>query len=328
MEGSPWMVGRHAVLLKKYDSEVLPQHVVFDRLAIWARILALPPRMMNVDRGRIIAEPIGLVKKVESDALGRCWGGFMRVEVKVDEPLMRAVTVFSSKLKTTESYDVQYERLPYYCFSCGLLGHSYLACANPADRDENGDLPYPAKRLSVDEFLKKSGSSKNGTNVSSTAQSGTAANGAQHGKSSVSPGAIPQQDDPEVSSPAKQGRGGARGRGRAPRGRGGGRSIGVDKDALPSNPKQATAGRKRKSAKEPKQPTLLIEGPQLGNNSLAIVPVGATPPVLAEGDDANSLDSHKKSGLHQHDRRIRRRLRVSSARRNESPVLELSRFGF
>jgi hypothetical protein len=130
MEGSPWMVGKHAVLMKKYDAEVLPQQVVFDRLAIWARILALPSRMMNAERGRIIAEPIGLVRKVESDSLGRCWGGFMRlrVEINVNEPLMRAVTVFSSKLKTTESFAVQYERLPFFCFSCGLLGHSHLVC--------------------------------------------------------------------------------------------------------------------------------------------------------------------------------------------------------
>jgi hypothetical protein len=100
MEGSPWTVGRHVVLMKKYDVEVQPQMVVFDRFAIWARILALPNRLMNAQRGVEIAKPIGLVKKVECDDLGRCWGTFMRlrVEVQVEEPLLRVVTVFSSKL--------------------------------------------------------------------------------------------------------------------------------------------------------------------------------------------------------------------------------------
>jgi hypothetical protein len=46
----------------------------------------------------------------------------LKVEVKVDEPLMRVVTVFSNRLQSTESYAVQYERLPTYYFSCGLLG--------------------------------------------------------------------------------------------------------------------------------------------------------------------------------------------------------------
>jgi hypothetical protein len=72
MEGSPWVVGCHAVLLKKYDADVQPQQVVFDRLAIWARILSLPNMLMNVERGKAIAEPIDCVKKIEADSLGRC----------------------------------------------------------------------------------------------------------------------------------------------------------------------------------------------------------------------------------------------------------------
>jgi hypothetical protein len=36
MEGSPWTVGRHVVLMKKYDTEVQSQMVFFDRFAIWA----------------------------------------------------------------------------------------------------------------------------------------------------------------------------------------------------------------------------------------------------------------------------------------------------
>jgi hypothetical protein len=94
------MVGKHAVLMKKYDANVPPQHVVFDRLTICAWILAMPSRMMNAERGQIIAEPIELVRRVESDALGRHWGGCMplRIEIKVDESRMLAVIVYSSKL--------------------------------------------------------------------------------------------------------------------------------------------------------------------------------------------------------------------------------------
>jgi hypothetical protein len=101
MDGSPWRVGKHAVLLKKYDADIEPQRVVFDRLAIWARIIALPPRLMRVERGFEIARPIGVVKKIDSDDRGQCWGGFMRlrVEIAVQEPLVRVVTVFSSRLQ-------------------------------------------------------------------------------------------------------------------------------------------------------------------------------------------------------------------------------------
>jgi hypothetical protein len=128
----------------------------------------------------VIAEPIGVVKRIEADSQGRCWGGFMRlrVEVNVAEPLRRVVTIFSSRFKMTESYVVQYEKLPIFCCSCGLIGHSTLSCVNPADRDEYGELPYSVKRFAVPEVAKKSGGSKSGTNGASIAQSGTAAHGA------------------------------------------------------------------------------------------------------------------------------------------------------
>ena len=55
MEGSPWKVGTHAVLMKKYDADVPPSQVVFDRMAIWARILNLSSRLMNWD---VVGVPI------------------------------------------------------------------------------------------------------------------------------------------------------------------------------------------------------------------------------------------------------------------------------
>jgi hypothetical protein len=294
MDGSPWVVGRHAVLMKNYDVDVHPQQVVFDRLAIWARILALPNRLMNADRGTVIAATIGLVKKVEADALGRCWGGYMRlrVEVKVKEPLMRAVTVFSSRLQTTESYAVQYEHLPIYCFSCGLIGHSKLTCANPADRDENGDLPYCAKRLSVDDNMKRAGTSKSRTNAASSEHSGTAAYGAHQGRGKSAPPGFGPSADGDVSSPQM---GGAfRGRGYSGRGRGRGSAVDTARDlTVAKELKSSAAGKKRKSAKMQHPPILMIEAAPVvsGNQAQVVADSGA---VERADNDVHSSDSNKK----------------------------------
>ncbi|KAE8812087.1 hypothetical protein D1007_10924 [Hordeum vulgare] len=79
MEGSPWRVGKHAVLLKFFDADISPVDVVFDRLAIWARITKLPTRLTRAARGIEIAKPIGNVIRVDADDLGRCWGPYMRI---------------------------------------------------------------------------------------------------------------------------------------------------------------------------------------------------------------------------------------------------------
>ena len=47
MAGSPWMVGRHAVILQPYDERLSASEIVFDRMEIWVRLLNLPLGWMN-----------------------------------------------------------------------------------------------------------------------------------------------------------------------------------------------------------------------------------------------------------------------------------------
>lgn len=47
LAGSPWMVGRHAVILKEYDKKLSASEIMFDRMELWARILNLPLGWMN-----------------------------------------------------------------------------------------------------------------------------------------------------------------------------------------------------------------------------------------------------------------------------------------
>jgi hypothetical protein len=242
MEGSPWAVGKHVVLIKKFDANVPPTNNVFDWLAIWARILALPSRLMNSTRGLEIAKPIGSVKKIVANDLGRYWGPYMRirVEVAVNNPLFYYVTMFSNRLQTSASYDVQYECLPFYCFSCGLLGHSCLVCPTPAERDENGDLPYTAKRLvALDENARRSGGSKFGTNSTSAGGENSVPGSRGSNSSAMSSGRgrgigsnhkTGQGEDHEVSSPVENARG--RGHGRSTWGRGKGRLDTTKRDLL------------------------------------------------------------------------------------------------
>lgn len=47
MAGAPWMVGKHAVVLKQYDERLSASEIVFDKMEIWAQILNLPLGWMN-----------------------------------------------------------------------------------------------------------------------------------------------------------------------------------------------------------------------------------------------------------------------------------------
>ena len=79
---------------------------------------------MNKDVGGRVANEIGELITVDVSQNGLAWGPFLRIRVNIDitKPLMRA------KMMRIEGLDVgwiyfQYERLPIFCYRCGILGH-------------------------------------------------------------------------------------------------------------------------------------------------------------------------------------------------------------
>ena len=138
---------------------------------------------------------------------------------------MRWVQLEKSKTKESEFFDIQYENLPYFCFSCGLLGHAELMCPTPAGRDEYGRPPY---REALRHSLNKN---RGWGGAPSYKQEGTGNGGRQRESDAteeeVEPGV-------EVNSPQKQTEGkvkqtvyqfNARGRGSNGRGNRGGSGI-------------------------------------------------------------------------------------------------------
>jgi hypothetical protein len=156
-KGGPWCLGRHAVLLKNFDVRIRAEDVVFDEFPVWVRILNLGYELMHEDRAKPLAALLGVVERLDVDENGRAWGSFLRARVTIDasEPFMRCVSTFSKKRNMAMHYDVMYENLPIYCFSCGMLGHSSLLCPTPAARDADGLLPYDGSRLCVPDRKKK-----------------------------------------------------------------------------------------------------------------------------------------------------------------------------
>jgi hypothetical protein len=87
VDGSPWVVGRHAVLLRDFDVDQKPSDMKFFSLKVWARIMDLPFGYMHKKWGEVIAKSLGIkdsTPMVDCDDTGRCWGRYMRVRVEVD----------------------------------------------------------------------------------------------------------------------------------------------------------------------------------------------------------------------------------------------------
>nr|XP_020172404.1 uncharacterized protein LOC109757973 [Aegilops tauschii subsp. strangulata] len=155
--GSPWHINKNAVVLAEFDDCMRPDELKFDRLQIWARVVDLPFNLRDESWWSPIAKHMD--KNAQSVTFDHN-GGFLRARICIDveKPFRRWILIDSAKRKKVDMYDIQYEQVPYFCFSCGKLGHSDLYCPTPGSRDENGDLPFGPKLRASEDFRKPASS--------------------------------------------------------------------------------------------------------------------------------------------------------------------------
>ena len=158
-ERSPWMVNKCAVVLENFHHRSRPSEMRFDKLMIWVRVIDLPYNKLNETWGVKIAKKIGEFVKLDINKDGLVSAQYLRarVYIKVSDPLMRWVGLDSKKLGRTFWYSIQYEFLPYFCFSCGVLGHSETVCPTPSERDEAGNLPWGPYLRAPNDLKKRNG---------------------------------------------------------------------------------------------------------------------------------------------------------------------------
>lgn len=191
-EGSPWHVSKHAVILEEFVPCMRPSELKFDKLQVWARVINLPLHLRDDKWGTAIA------KQLDKNATGAQidpMGGYLRARITIDvqKPLRRWILIESEWRKSSDFYDIQYEQIPHFCFSCGRLGHSDLYCPTPGTRDEKGDLPFKASLRASDDW-KKSSSTEGQQKSSNASQSNRKdANSSSNGADNY----------PEVQSPRK-----------------------------------------------------------------------------------------------------------------------------
>jgi hypothetical protein len=137
IHNGPWQFDFSAVLLEDYNGKVRPSDMVFDRMAIWIRVIDLPLDMMNMAYGKLIGNWIGKYLAVDVDDDGFAWGEELRitVEIQINKPLVRGVNLKESNDdKEGKWFNIRYEKIPHFYFECGMLFHLEDGCR--AEKEE------------------------------------------------------------------------------------------------------------------------------------------------------------------------------------------------
>ncbi|KAL4324249.1 hypothetical protein GQ457_11G027500 [Hibiscus cannabinus] len=171
----PWVVHGDLFSIEAYNPAWCTDDYDFTNMAIWARVYKLPMRAMNIEMGLRLGGCIGKALDIDHRIEGGNMGDFLRVRVQVDikKPLHRCVLLSNGHGKQHSTCPLRYERLPRFCFFCGIVGHKLSTCSvKPATLDvkklqygswlrvlDRQPRPTPQRRTGVEYFDHDSSSS-------------------------------------------------------------------------------------------------------------------------------------------------------------------------
>ena len=141
MDGRPWCFDNMLVLLKEADGEEQPDQVSIIHSPFWVRLKNLPFNYRSDDIVKALVGNMGEILEVEEDVLGI--GRYRRIRVMLDvtKPLRRFRKIKDKKGRELQ-IDFAYERLPFFCFACGVMGHSERDCHGVLEEDKKETLGW------------------------------------------------------------------------------------------------------------------------------------------------------------------------------------------
>ncbi|XP_040932053.1 uncharacterized protein [Gossypium hirsutum] len=111
----------------------------------WLRVYNIPIEFMDRQLALDVGNAIGALMAIDWKDRNGAWTEFMRLKVKIDisKPLRRVVKFVSDAGEEMIGV-IKYERLPDFCYLCGLIGHTTRRCQNNRAGDviEDSNLQY------------------------------------------------------------------------------------------------------------------------------------------------------------------------------------------
>ncbi|CAH9057915.1 unnamed protein product [Cuscuta europaea] len=113
----------------------MPQRILLDTTDFWVQIHNILYGFSNLGYACKIGNHLGKFISRDDKQIDEKWEAYMRVRVMMDvrKPLKVGTTL---KKSSGEGYwvDFKYEKLPSFCFACGVIGHAEKFCPSLYDK--------------------------------------------------------------------------------------------------------------------------------------------------------------------------------------------------
>jgi hypothetical protein len=127
-ESQPWVFEGNLISIADYNGSIPPAQMDFEKVSFWTGMFNLPLSCMSAAMGHQIGKSVGIVEDVETEDDGVGWGTYLRVKIRLDiaKPLARGRVLKINGSDTWVAF--QYERLPKFCYHCGVIKHGVAGC--------------------------------------------------------------------------------------------------------------------------------------------------------------------------------------------------------
>ena len=136
LDGRPWTFDQSLVLLDEIKAGVQPSDIVLNHSPFWLRLYNLPLESRSAKHVRSFAQNLGEVLDIDHDGVE--WDKTARVKVSMDvtRPLRRVLR-FRNRQGQIAMVEIKYERLPTFCYVCGILAHIERDCAEATEEERS-----------------------------------------------------------------------------------------------------------------------------------------------------------------------------------------------
>ncbi|CAO2823526.1 unnamed protein product [Amaranthus hypochondriacus] len=141
LNGRPWCFENKLLVLQEIFEENEPSEMVLNFSPFWIRLYNIPFGYCSEARIRVIASVVGEVMKIEEDLLDINPYRRVRVWMDITKPLKR-FQMIRTKGNTVVKINIKYERLPHFCFLCGIISHTEKDCSSVSEDDKEEEYGW------------------------------------------------------------------------------------------------------------------------------------------------------------------------------------------
>ncbi|KAM7473735.1 hypothetical protein LguiB_020978 [Lonicera macranthoides] len=125
----PWTFDQHLFVFKQISVDTNPYEVTLTHVEFWVQVYDLAVGFMSEKVAKDIGNFIGEYCYADPSNFNGLWRTYMRIRVSINisKSLRRKMQI--KKVGQEEAWvNFKYEKLPNFCFFCGVIGHAEKFC--------------------------------------------------------------------------------------------------------------------------------------------------------------------------------------------------------